>query len=169
MENEFRIGVINNTHGLKGEVKVFPTTDDTARFKKLKGCFVRKKDGVKELKCTSCRFFKNLVILKFEGLDRIEDVEPLKGLDLYVTRENAVPLKEGEYYIADVLGADVVDEDGNHIGILKDVLKTGANDVYEVTMDSGKQVLLPVIPDCVLNRDIENKIITVHMMKGLID
>ena len=96
-------------------------------------------------------------------------MEPLKGLDLYVTRENAVPLKEGEYYIADVLGADVVDEDGNHIGILKDVLKTGANDVYEVTMDSGKQVLLPVIPDCVLNRDIENKIITVHMMKGLID
>ena len=169
MENEFRVGVINNTHGLKGEVKVFPTTDDTARFKKLKECFVKKKDGITELKCTSCRFFKNLVILKFEGLDRIEDVEPLKGLDLYVTRDNAVPLKEGEYYIADILGADVVDDEGNHIGKLSDVLKTGANDVYDVTMDNGKQLLLPVIPDCVLNRDIENRVITVHMMKGLTD
>ena len=133
MEDYFRVGVIANTHGIRGEVKVFPTTEDPQRFK---------------------------------GIDSINDIEKYKGKDLLVTRENAIPLNEGEYYIADIIGATVVTEDGAQFGILKDVLTTGANDVYVVDHE-GTEVLLPVIPDCVLARDMEQKIVTVHIMKGL--
>ncbi len=169
METEFRIGVIANTHGVRGEVKVFPTTDDPARFKKLTECFVRTKQGDVTLKKKSCRFFKNMVILGFEGIDTLNDVEKYKGLDLFVTRDHAVPLKKGEYYIADLLGADVYDETDAHIGTLSDVIQTGANDVYDVLLDDGRKVLLPVIPDCILERNVEEKKIKVHIMKGLLD
>ena len=121
-----------------------------------------------ELEVASVKFFKNLVILKFKGIDNINDIEKYKGMDLLVTRENAIPLEDGEYYIADIIGAKVVTEDGEDFGVLKDVLTTGANDVYVVEHE-GKEVLLPVIPDCVLARDMEQKIVTIHVMKGLLD
>ena len=95
------------------------------------------------------------------------DIEKYKGRDLLVTRENAIPLEEGEYYIADILGATVVTEDGETFGVLKDVLTTGANDVYVVEHE-GKEVLLPVIPDCVLSRNMDTKVVTVHIMEGLL-
>ena len=155
MEDYFRVGVIANTHGIRGEVKVFPTTEDPQRFK-----------GMKEIILDTGSEKKNLVILKFKGIDSINDIEKYKGKDLLVTRENAIPLNKGEYYIADIIGATVVTEDGAQFGILKDVLTTGANDVYVVDHE-GTEVLLPVIPDCVLARDMEQKIVTVHIMKGL--
>lgn len=108
-----------------------------------------------------------MVILKFKGIDSINDIEKYKGRDLLVTRENAIPLEEGEYYIADILGATVVTEDGEKFGVLKDVLTTGANDVYVVEHE-GKEVLLPVIPDCVLSRNMDTKVVTVHIMEGLL-
>ena len=151
MEDYFRVGVIANTHGIRGEVKVFPTTEDPKRFK-----------GMKEIILD-----KNMVILKFKGIDSINDIEKYKGRDLLVTRENAIPLEEGEYYIADILGATVVTEDGEKFGVLKDVLTTGANDVYVVEHE-GKEVLLPVIPDCVLSRNMDTKVVTVHIMEGLL-
>lgn len=166
MEDYFRVGVIANTHGIRGEVKVFPTTEDPQRFKGMKEIILDTGSEKKVLEVTSTRFFKNLVILKFKGIDSINDIEKYKGKDLLVTRENAIPLNEGEYYIADIIGATVVTEDGAQFGILKDVLTTGANDVYVVDHE-GTEVLLPVIPDCVLERDMERKIVTVHIMEGL--
>lgn len=167
MEDFFRVGVIANTHGIKGEVKVFPTTDDSERYRWLKQVFLDTGREKIELEVQSVRFFKNLVIVKFKGIDNINDIEKYKGKDLLVSRENAVPLEEDEYYIADIIGAEVFTEDGALFGILKDVMETGANLVY-VVMHEGKEVLLPAIPDCVRDINVEEKKVTVHIMKGLL-
>lgn len=166
----FRVGVIANTHGVKGEVKVFPTTDAPERFKKLKSVILDAKREKLTLEIQSARFFKNLVIVKFKGIDDINDIEKYKGCDLYVTRENATPLDEGEYYIADLIDMKVIDDEGKELGVLFDVMQTGANDVFVVKLnDSDNELLLPNIPDCVLNVDLENRIITVHVLDGLMD
>lgn len=169
MQDIFRVGVISNTHGVRGEVKVYPTTDDSQRFKKLKKAIIDFPKGSVEVNVTSCKFFKNMVILKFKEFDNINDVEKYKGCDLLVTRDNAVKLEEGEYYIADILGATVYLEDGTEFGTLNDVMQTGANDVYVVNTTSGKEVLIPVIPQCIIERNIEEKRVVVHLLKGLID
>lgn len=169
MEDLFRVGVIANTHGVKGEVKVFPTTDEPERFKKLKSVILDTKREKINLDIQSARFFKNLVIVKFKGIDDINDIEKYKGCDLLVTRENAVKLKKGEYFIADILGADVFLEDGSRFGTLRDVMQTGANDVYVVDTTDGKEVLIPSIPQCIIERNIEEKKVVVHLLKGLMD
>ncbi|MCM1050034.1 MAG: ribosome maturation factor RimM [Clostridiales bacterium] len=168
MISEFQIGVITQTHGLRGEVKVFPTTDEAGRYKKLKEVILD--DGKKRLTMTieSVRFFKQFVILKFKGFDSIDDIEKYKNAKLLVTRENAVKLEKDEYFIADMLGMKVETEDGSPFGILKDVLTTGANDVYVVEMEDGKEALLPAIKECILNIDMENAVMTVHIMDGLL-
>lgn len=168
-EDMFRIGVITSTHGLKGEVKVFPTTDDSERFKKLKHCFIRTKNGDIPVEKKTCKFFKNMVILSFSEFHDINEIEKYKGCELYVTREDAVPLEEDEVYIADIIDADVYEDNGKRLGTLVDVMQTGANDVFVVKMENGKEVLLPFIKDCVLDVDIEAKKVTVHMMNGLLD
>ena len=168
MEDYFRVGVIANTHGIRGEVKVFPTTEDPKRFKGMKEIILDTGNEKKVLEVASARFFKNMVILKFKGIDSINDIEKYKGRDLLVTRENAIPLEEGEYYIADILGATVVTEDGEKFGVLKDVLTTGANDVYVVEDTKGAEVLLPAIKECILDVDVEKNVMTIHLMKGLI-
>lgn len=169
MEDLFRIGVITSTHGLKGEVKVFPTTDDVNRFKSLKECIIRTPKEDVTVCMKNCKFFKNMVILSFKEFDDINEVEKYKNCDLYVTRENAIPLEEDEYYIADVLEMPVFTEDGEHLGILSDVIQTGANDVFVIKMDDGKELLAPVIPDCVTDMDFVNRKITVRLMKGMLD
>ena len=169
MEELFRVGVISNTHGIRGEVKVYPTTDNVRRFDDLKEVIL---DTGKEqliLHVTSVKYFKNMVILKFKEFDNINDIIPYKGMDLLVTRENAIPLEEGEYYIADIIGSKVITDEDKILGTLTDVLQTGANDVYVVKTKDGKEVLLPSIEEFILDRDIENKIVKVHIMKGLLD
>ena len=169
MEELFRVGVISNTHGIRGEVKVYPTTDNVRRVDDLKEVIL---DTGKEqliLHVTSVKYFKNMVILKFKEFDNINDIIPYKGMDLLVTRENAIPLEEGEYYIADIIGSKVITDEDKILGTLTDVLQTGANDVYVVKTKDGKEVLLPSIEECILDRDIENKIVKVHIMKGLLD
>lgn len=168
LEDMFRVGAITTTHGIRGEVKVYPTTDDPARFKKLKEVYLDTKKELLPLTVTNVRFFKNLVIVKFKEFDNINDIECYKGCDLYVTRENAVPLEEGEYYLADILESEVYTEDGNKFGTLVDILETPANLVYVVEHE-GKEVLLPVIPDCVLEVDPEQKKIVIQLMKGLLE
>ncbi|MDD6101803.1 MAG: ribosome maturation factor RimM [Clostridiales bacterium] len=166
----FRIGVYSNTHGIKGEIKVFPTTDDLGRFDYLKEVLLEtKRDGLVRYEVSGCRYFKNMVIMKFKGIDNINDIEKYKGCDIYVTRENAARLEEGEYYIADIIGAEVISDEGELIGKLTDVLQTGANDVYVVLMPDGKEVLFPVIKECVLDIDTDNKRVLVHVMKGLLN
>ena len=168
MEDFFRVGVIANTHGIRGEVKIFPTTDDVKRFDYLKEAYIDAGKEKIKVEVSDVRYFKNLVIVKFKGIDNINDIERYKGKDLLVTRENALPLEEGEYYLADIIGANVYTEDGILFGSLEDVIETGANLVYSVQHE-GKEVLLPVIDDCVKEVNVEEKKVIVHIMKGLLD
>ncbi|MGN0321711.1 MAG: ribosome maturation factor RimM [Oliverpabstia sp.] len=169
MEQLLQVGVISSTHGVRGEVKVFPTTDDANRFKKLKRVILDTGLEKKELEIQGVKFFKQFVILKFKGIDNINDIEKYKGKSLYVTRENAVKLKKDEYFIADLIDMQVVLEDGTLLGILTDVMKTGANDVYCVESEKYGEVLLPAIGECILDVDVEGRKMTVHLMPGLID
>jgi len=169
MEQFFRVGVITTTHGVRGEVKVFPTTDDPQRFKKLKQVILDDGKEQRELEITSVKFFKNLVILKFKGLDNINDVEKYKQADLLVTREHAVPLNEGEYFIADLIGLKATSDEGEDLGTLTDVIQTGANDVYVFSKEGTQDLLVPKIPDCIKNVNIEAGTILVHLLPGLRD
>lgn len=169
MEDLLRVGVIANTHGIRGEVKVFPTTDEKERFKDLKKVILDMGKEQRVLEIQSVRFFKNLVILKFKGIDNINDIEMYKGKDLLVTREDAVPLEEGEYFIADLLDLDVYSDKDEKIGVLYDVMQTGANDVYVVKTEEGKEILLPAIDECILDINLEESRMTVHIMEGLLD
>lgn len=168
MEEYLQVGIISSTHGIKGEVKVFPTTDDAARFKKLKKVILDDKAGRRELEIEGVKFFKRMVILKFKGLDSIDDVTPYKGTGLLVARENAVRLRRNEYFIADLIGMRVIDEEEKEVGVLTDVIETGANDVYAVEMTDGGEVLLPAIRQCILDVDIEARLMRVHIMEGLL-
>lgn len=168
-DDMLQVGAITSTHGIRGEVKVFPTTDDVNRFKKLKNVILDTGKEKKELEIEGVKFFKQFVILKFKGIDNINDIEKYKGRNLYVTRENAVKLKKDEYFIADLIGLTVVDEEEKIVGTLTDVIETGANDVYVVTMEGGKEVLLPAIKQCILEVNMEEERIRVHIMEGLLD
>ena len=171
MNADLRVGVIIKTHGIKGEVKVYPTTDSPFRFDELEHVKLKLSGKtVRELHVEGVKHFKDIVILKFKGIDNINDVEQYKGAELYIPREEGAELAEGEYYIADIIDIEVVTDKGEKLGVVRDVLETGANDVYIVKRyDNGKDLLLPVIPDCILDTDIENNIMTVHVMDGLMD
>lgn len=168
MIEELQVGVITQTHGIRGEVKVFPTTDDVNRFKKLKEVIL---DSGKErinLTIEGVKFFKQFVILKFKEFDSINDIEKYKNAKLLVPRGKAVKLKKDEYFIADLIGMKVITEDQEPFGTLKDVLETGANDVYVIDMKDGQEVLLPAIKECILNVDMEEAVMTIHLMDGLL-
>ena len=168
MEQLLQVGVISSTHGVRGEVKVFPTTDDVKRFKKLKKVILD--TGIEQLplEIEGVKFFKQFVILKFRGIDNINDIEKYKGKSLLVDREHAVKLKKDEYFIADMIGMDVFTEEGELFGALKDVMETGANDVYIIEMTDGKEVLVPAIKQCILHVDIENRKMVIHLLEGLV-
>ena len=169
MENMLRVGVITSTHGVRGEVKVFPTTDDAKRFKKLKTVILDTGKGQTTLEIEQVKFFKNMVILKFDGVDTMNEVEGWRQKDLLITREQAVTLQPDEYFITDLIGLLVKDDTGAEVGTVKDVLETGANDVYVVALPNGKELLLPAIKDCILNVDIEAGEMIVHILDGLMD
>ncbi|SET57890.1 ribosome maturation factor RimM [[Clostridium] polysaccharolyticum] len=169
MNDYFRVGVIANTHGIRGEVKVYPTTDNVERFKVLKQVILDTGREKIDLEIQGVKFFKNMAILKFKGIDNINDIEKYKGKDLLVTRENAVELEEDEFYLADVLDAKVVTDEGEELGVIADVLETGANDVFVVETKEGKEVLFPVTKECVLDIDTDEMVVTVHVLPGLLD
>lgn len=169
MQKEFQVGAVASVHGIKGEVKVFPTTDEPEKFKKLKTVKLKTEKEEREIKLQSVKFFKKMVIVKFEGIESPEDAYPYRGATLWISREEAVPLKQNEYYQADLMGLSVFTEDGEELGMLTDVLETGANDVYEVTLPDKRTVLLPAIKDCVKSIDLEAARMTVHVMEGLLD
>lgn len=169
MEQFLQVGVISSTHGLRGEVKVFPTTDDAARFQTLKNVVLDTGRKKLDLEIQSVRFFKQFVIVKFKGIDNINDIEKYKGKSLFVTRENAVELEENEYYIGDLIGMEVYTDDSEErFGVLKDVMETGANEVYIITSENHGEVLLPAIHESILDIDVEAKKMKVHLMEGLL-
>ena len=169
MEDLLQVGIITSTHGVRGEVKVYPTTDDPRRFRRLKEVVLDTGREKLNLEIEGVKFFKQFVILKFKGLDNINDIEKYRQKSLYVTRKNAVRLQRDEYFIADLIGLKVQDEDGTELGTVKDVIETGANDVYEVEMADGRSLLLPAIKQCILNVDVENGMMQVHVLAGLLD
>lgn len=168
MEDMFQVGVIASTHGIKGEVKVFPTTDDVRRFKRLKEVILDTGKEKIALEIEGVKFFKQFAILKFKGIDNIDDVQKYRQKSLYVTRQNAVRLGRDEYFIADLMGLRVVDENEQEIGVLKEVMETGANDVYVIEMTGGRELLLPAIKQCVLQVNVEEGFVRVHVLEGLL-
>ena len=168
MEQFLQVGVISSTHGVRGEVKVFPTTDDANRFRKLKTVILDTGREHLTLEIEGVKFFKQFVILKFKGIDNINEIEKYKGRSLLVDREHAVKLKENEYFVADMIGISVFTEDGKPFGILKDVMETGANDVYIIESPEYGEVLIPAIRQCIFEVDIENQRMVIHLMEGLV-
>lgn len=149
MKDILSIGQIINTHGVKGEVKVYPLTDDIKRFRKLKNVYI---DGaLREI--VWCKLQSDKVILKIEGIETIEEAQKYKNKYIEVERENAVKLSEGEYFIADIIGCTVADSNGIEFGKIHDVIKTGSNDVYWVK--GNTEILVPALKDVVVSIDIE--------------
>lgn len=168
MEQRFQVGVISSTHGVRGEVKVYPTTDDMKRFKKLKEVVLDTGREQKALEIEGVKFFKQFVILKFKGIDNINDIEKYKGKSLFVDREHAVRLRKDEYFIADMIGMHVFTDEGEDFGILKDVIETGANDVYVIDTKAYGEVLVPAIKQCILDVDVEQGKMQIHLLEGLV-
>lgn len=171
-EELFRVGCVATTHGVRGEVKVYPTTEEPQRFKKYKEVLVKDPQGRRQersMQIESVKFFKQMVILKLRECDTMEDAELLRGAELYVPREKAVPLKENEYYISDLIGMQVESDEGALLGVLDDVIQTGANDVYVVKQADGREILLPAIKECIRQVDVEARHMVIHLMPGLVD
>ena len=169
MEDFFTVGIVTTAHGIKGEVKVYPTTDDVKRFKKLKEVYVKTKNDCVKKHVESVKFFKQFVILKLEGIDTMNDAYLYKDATLMVDRENAIKCEKDEYFIADLFGLKVYDEERNLLGELTEVYQTGANDVYEITKEDGKTFLVPAIHDCIKSVDVKNKEMVIHLLQGLMD
>lgn len=168
MQEYFELGQIVNTFGVKGEVKVKPFTDNVEQFGTLKSILVVKNKETIEMKILNAKFHKGMVLLKLEGVEDMNEAEKLKGCLIKIHRKDARQLEEGEYFIADIIGSDVYTDTGDYLGKVDDIYNSGAQDIYVVKDELGKQVLLPSIKEVILNVDIENQKVTVHLLKGLI-
>ena len=171
MVDKLQIGYITGTHGIKGLVKVTPTTDDPARFSDLENVIlIDAEQNETRMTVSSVRFHKDSVLLGFEGYADINLVESFKGSSVCVDRSDAVALKDNEYYIADLVGVRVYTEtDGEKtlIGTVGNVIETGANDVFEVRRTDGSELLIPSIRECIRGIDIENGEMTVTLLPGM--
>ena len=168
MTRYLEIGQIVNTFGIKGMVKVKPFTDDIKRFDSLKKVYIEKNSNKKEYEIEEVKYHKNMVLIKFEGIDKIEQAEELRNSYLTVSRDSVEELEEGRYYIVDLLGLDVYTDEQVLLGTLDDIFNTGSNDIYVVKNKEGKQILLPAIEDVIKQVDLENKKIIVHLLPGLV-
>ena len=169
MQDKFQIGVVTSAHGVHGEVKVFPTTDEPKKFKKIGKVILDTGKEEKVMDIQSVKFFKNLVILKFAGIENMDEAEKLRNKTLWITREQSGPLKKDEYYKADLMELQVYDEADNMLGVITDIFETGANDVYVVETADGKEYLFPAIKECILQVDMERGEVKVHVMPGLME
>lgn len=171
-----RVGIVTEPHGICGEVKVYPTNDDVTWFELYRELLVvpngkepGETDQAKLHGILSVKYQADRVILKLSGIETRNDAELLRKCELYVHRSRTAPLKEGQYLTADLYGMTVCLEDGTKIGTVEDVLKTGANDVFQIRKTDGKELLLPNIPACVKKADPENGVMTVFILPGLED
>lgn len=169
MEQYLKIGVLTTSHGVKGEMKLFPTTDDLSRFKKLKTAYLENKGTFEPVEIESARIDKNMILIKLSCIDSPETGAKYRRRELYVDREHAVKLQKDEYFIADLIGLKVLDENDEEIGSIKNVFPTGANDVYEISMKDGREFMLPAIKECVLEVNIEQGFVKIHILDGLLD
>ena len=168
MKERLEVGQIVNTFGIKGFVKVYPYVDDIKRFDNLKNVYAKQKDKEQRLEIQEVKYQKNMVLLKFKTIETIEEAEKLRNSYLEIDRKDAIPLEEGEYFIADLLGLDVVLDTGEKLGILEDIYNTGSKDIYVVKNEQGKSFLLPYISEVIKSIDLQKEKITVHLIDGLI-
>ena len=168
MTKYLEIGQIVNTFGIKGMVKVKPFTDNIERFNNLEKIYIKNKSGQTGYKIQEVKYHKNMVLIKFEGIENPEQADLLRNSYLIVDRETEEPLEPGRYYIVDMIGLDVFTDDNEYLGKLEDIYNTGSNDIYVVKNELGKQVLLPAIEDVIKNIDMDNKKVIVHLIPGLV-
>ena len=168
MQDFLEIGQIVNTFGIKGMVKIKPFTDDIRRFDDLKKVYIENNKSRKEYEIEEVKYHKEMVLIKFKGVETVEQAELLRNYYLKVKREDEPELDDGTFYIVDLLGLEVYSDEGNLLGKLEDIYNTGSNDIYVVKDNLGKQVLLPAIKEVIKQVDLENKKIIVHILKGLI-
>lgn len=168
MKEYFEIGQIVNISGLKGILKIKPFTDDIKKFSNLKTIYIKTKSGLTEFKIEQVRYVKNMVMLKLAGIDTVEEAEKYRNLYIKILRDQEEELEAGSYYVVDILGCKVNTDANQELGKIVDVFQTGSNDVYVVKDEQGKQILLPAIKQVIKNVDIKNKIITVHLLEGLV-
>ena len=168
MQKRLEVGQIVNTFGIKGEVKVVPFTDDIKRFDNLKKVYVKTQKESKQYKIENVKYHKNMVLIKLEGINTVENAETLRNAFLEIDRKDAVPLEEGTYFIADVMGAEVYTDEGKLLGKVEDIFNTGSNDIYVVKDELGKQILLPGIKEVIKEVLLEQEKIIVHLIPGLI-
>lgn len=168
MDDLVRIGVITSPHGIRGEVNVYPTTDTLERFRTVKKLQVERKGNYEEMEITSVKYFKNMVILKLSGIPDRNASETYREANLWIEKKDS-PCKPGQYFVGDILGMEVQRENGTKLGIVSDVLETKANDIFEVTREDGKKVLLPVVSSCILSVNLEEKKIVANVVNGLED
>jgi len=168
MQKYFEVGQIVNTFGIKGFLKVKPFTDEVERFEELKKVYICKKEKLEEVEIEEVKYHKDMVLLKVKGIDDMNEAEKVKGLYLKIDRKNAKKLSKDTYFIADLLGLDVYSDENEYLGKVDEIFPTGANDVYVVKDEMGKQLLLPGIPDVIKEIDLEKEKIIVHLLKGLV-
>lgn len=168
MTKYLEIGQIVNTFGIKGMVKVKPFSENLKRFDELKKVYIENKKVRKEYEIEEVKYHKDMVLIKFKGVDNPEEADLLRTSYLVVDRKTQEPLEEGTYYVVDMLGLEVYTDEGELLGNLEDIFNTGSNDIYVVKNELGKQILLPAIADVIKNIDMENKKIIVHLIPGLI-
>lgn len=168
MTKYLEIGQIVNTFGIKGMVKIKPFTDDTEkRFDNLKKVYIQNKNTRKEYEIEEVKYHKEMVLIKFKGIENPEDANLLRNCYLVVDRDEEEPLEEGTYYIVDMIGLEVYTDEGEKLGILDDVFNSGSSDIYVVKNELGKQILLPAIEDVIKNIDMEQRKMIVHLIPGL--
>jgi len=169
MVEHLEVGKIVNTHGVKGEVKVIPLTDNPERFKQLEWVYIDKNPVLERYNIGGIKFHKGFVIVKLKEINYMNEAETLKGLYMKVDRENAVKLPEDSFFICDLIGCEVFEEKGSRLGILKDVLRTGSNDVFAVSEEGKKEILIPALKSVVKSVSIEDKKMVVALPEGLLD
>ncbi|AZK47818.1 ribosome maturation factor RimM [Paenibacillus lentus] len=165
------VGKIVNTHGIRGELKVISSTDfPEVRFAPKSRLMMVHPETSEQIEVTvaSARPNKGAFIVRFAGYDNINEVEKYKGYDIKVSKDESVELPDNEYYFYEIIGCRVIDEEGNELGVIEEILRPGANDVWVVKMPNRKQLLLPVIDDVVLDVDVQAKVVKVHLMEGLL-
>ena len=167
MNKYLEIGQIVNVRGLKGEVKVNSFAQDNSRFETISEIFLKQKENMQKYKIEKVSYAKNQVILKFVGVDTVEEAEKLRNSYILVDRENLENLPEGVYYLADLMGLDVYTEENEYLGKVDDIFQTGSNDVYVVKNDLGQSKLLPGIDEVIKKIDLEASKIIVNLIKGL--
>ena len=169
MQEFLEIGQIVNTFGIKGMVKIKPFTDDIKRFDRLKKVYIETGKTKKEYEVEEVKYHKDMVLIKFKGIDKVEDAEMLRNSYLKVARKDEPELEEGTYYIADLIGLNVYSDDGNLLGKVDDIFNNGGKcDIYAVKDKTGKQILLPAISDVIKEINLDDGKIVVHLIKGLI-